>query len=226
MKKNKHLYEYPVDVDVYTSHSERSDEPYGPWSESNDVSVAQVNVLNETSKVFSNSAVSAHKFALGETAYLVFLTVNTGDSFGHATNASFQCVHLFENIDLAMMAAQHIELDYAVKDYAFNSGTKNANTISFLNDKMEYQEFYTYEYKGYFESLNNLWVIKAGVGSPKCETIYDGNLSKYRNNGDENKINARKLEQIVQGYQAIKERIKLGEELPLGEKAGVIPYKI
>ncbi len=222
MAKNKksNLFEYPVDVESYCIESHQSEEQYGEWSSVQDVSISKVGELNEGASGYGASAISSHKFKKGDTAYLVFIAINSGDSFGHGTNSSHDCVHLFENLDLAMMCAKHIELDYSLVDYQY-SGEDNSkpNTISFLNDKLEYQDFNTTEYKGYFESLNLLWIVKAVIGEHKAETVYDSSsLSKNsRHSKGENEMH--KLEQLVQGYKAIREKVKLGLEVPEATKA-------
>ena len=193
MKPNllaKNLYPYEVIVDVRTT-TKSAKEAYGDWSSNTTFKVLGIqkssdqNLFNYDDDFYieKNSkenllTFSSVNFAPFETAYLLFYTADSGDSFGNATNSRLEGVHLFKSLDLAKMAAQKIFLDYSLKNDApykkynkekFDSEYDNL----FLIDNLSYGKTYRYDYTDYFGGLNELNIYEVNINKNNAKLIMD-----------------------------------------------------
>lgn len=85
--------------------------------------------------------------------YLVYAVYSTGDSFGNDENACLECIGIYSKED-AYKIKELIELDCKEKP-----GFDSKNNYIIYKD----QKIYTYQWKGYFESLSYIEVEKVEI---------------------------------------------------------------
>jgi len=98
----------------------------------------------------------------GKNVFVVWLVYSTGDSFGHDENAYAEGLGVYTTYEEAEEVRQLILDDYAKGyDYGSVSSGKSGNQVTLPSG----QVLYTGSWKGYFESLTDVYIDEATVPS-------------------------------------------------------------
>lgn len=178
---NANLFSYEILIEVSTTSSE-AEEEYGAWSSETSFEVLGV-IRRDMEKAYGYTTTSTVDFAVNDVAYLLFYSSDSGDSFGSATDSSLEGVHLFKSIDLALMAAQRLLIDYELrndekymlyckknvinKNAALKEELYSEYALNYLYDDFRLGKIHKYDYVDYFGGLNQLNIYKVIIEKPQ-----------------------------------------------------------
>lgn len=170
------MKEYAVQIDTNTK-SKRGRGNYAQWSATTTLDIKSVGIEGD------ETVVASEEFAPGETGYMVFIGWGSGDSFGRATNATLEAIHLFKSKTLAEILFWKIHVDAGVEvDYMKES------PVHYTLDNGATLELYTSPWKGYFEHIDTLYIVECRLGENYARILQDETPNKYMAESAEDKI--------------------------------------
>lgn len=148
------LHSYEFHFSNYCISSERSNEPYGDWSEEYSNSLEYITKVEEYGDINS-----IHDLKDGDKAYAVWVEYSTGNSFGWATNGSVEAVGVFKDKESAEAYKKYLE--------DTDGGIEWGIAIDFVApDGQVFKEKYR-PWNGYFERLSEVYVTLVVIDGDK-----------------------------------------------------------
>jgi len=150
-------YGYKVEIDSCCTHSEQSDEEYGPWEESYSNSLQG----HATKTEEYPDVASIHDVKPGTNVLIVWAEWSTGDSFGHADNRGTEVLGLFLDMESAKALADGLKKD----GQSWRTGSKKQASDGYKVRTPDGQVFESgfAPWNGYFESLSDIHINTATV---------------------------------------------------------------
>lgn len=145
------IHGYNVDIASYCDNSQRSDEPYGDWSESYSNSLKSVTKSSKSSNVLSK-----FDFKKGDSAFLVWVEYSTGNSFGRSDRGCTEVIGIFKDVKHAKELAEKIQNHNDGKDVDTIKGDKYA--YKFKTEDGQLFECGFASWVGYFENLEEIHI--------------------------------------------------------------------
>lgn len=141
-----------VSVKSYTTHDHWDGEPYGDWSTTKEYGGAKV-FLKRDGEIgyYLDKVEVGFEPKTDQAVWAVVVEYSSGDTFGHSSGNT-TVVGVYDDGVVASLVKGMIEDDY-----------KN-NYDSYDEIKIEgHPDIYTYTWKGYFESLENIHVERLHI---------------------------------------------------------------
>jgi hypothetical protein len=101
-----------------------------------------------TQKNSSHYSLPVKDFDKSKLLFAVYVIYSTGDSFGHDENAQLELIYIGHDGELAHKIKKFIEEDYDKKRDGYDGDIYKKPSV------VDGVEFWTYPWKGYFESLS------------------------------------------------------------------------
>jgi hypothetical protein len=141
-----------VKVKSYKTHDHWDGEPYGDWSTTHEYGGAEVKLTGMGEFGYSSNSVEVgFEPKADQVVWAVIVEYSSGDTFGHSSGNT-TVVGVYDDGVVASIVKGMIEDDY-----------KN-NYDSYQELKVEgHPDIYTYTWKGYFESLENIHVERVHI---------------------------------------------------------------
>ncbi len=162
MSKNKNpvtetsnLY---VDVDHNCYDSYHSGEQWGDWHSHSSTKINGVSLCTQKDGWRDRVPID-FDVKIGDTIYLIYCVYSTGDSFGHASGGSYECIIAYKTLAKADAARK-----------ALDSSSKNFDdcTVNLVSESGKIVPYYR-PWLGYFESLDRLIIESFTVSSEKIK---------------------------------------------------------
>ena len=106
---------YRVELEDYTHSHEYATEQYGDWSSSSSWSFKKIWYVDDIEINYADIT-SELDIKPGEEIYVVWVTYDTGDSFGYASQGSSASVAVFKDFEAAEDFKKHIESEKYTPD--------------------------------------------------------------------------------------------------------------
>lgn len=132
-----------IPINLYCTHSYRSDEPYGDWSETYDFSVGSTARITDKDSWSNHTETYEGELNSGDVIYAIIAHYSTGDSFGGSDGGSVEICSLHKDVEVAKTNLAILNAD----------NDKYSATIK-LDDGTETSAYRPWN--GYFESLDSI----------------------------------------------------------------------
>jgi hypothetical protein len=159
-KVDPEQFGYDVTIEKSCEHSERSDEPYGPWSAS------YTNLISDYITTAENwpGVTSIHKLEPGDIAYVVWVEWSAGDSFGWGERSYTEVIGLFtdESVAYELQRAlySHYKTYMDIDSGKVKSKVKRPEAYDITtSDGQNFKHGYA-SWCGYFERLDEVSVSR------------------------------------------------------------------
>lgn len=138
------MFGYKLELDCHCDDSSRSEEAYGPWSESWTNSFQRVKTCE---KKDYPDIITTLEIKPGEKCFIVWAEYSTGDSFGHANGGQVSSLAVFK------------DRDAAVQFQKFFSELGDSYQLNYKMKTSDDQEHDVYcGWLGYFDSLDDIHI--------------------------------------------------------------------
>lgn len=141
-----------VKVQSYTTHEHWDGQLYGDWSATHEYGGVEVKLTGEGEFGYSSSSMEVgFKPEVDQVVWVVIVEYSSGDTFGHSSGNT-TVVGVYDDGVVASIVKGKIEDDYRDKRNSFDEIRIEGHP-----------DIYTYQWKGYFESLENIHVERVHI---------------------------------------------------------------
>lgn len=205
------LFRYNIDYSVDCKEERANEGAYSDWSSHSEYYIIGASPIKHSDDF---NVIAANEFNTDDDCYLLWVVWSTGDSFGRAEHGSHEMVFLFKDPDLAQIAAQKIALDYETNKYDYGDEYEYMNKVVFeidpeinldetttqpdsniIQDLIKTRKYFntsSSDYKGYFESLDEINVVHLKFNNPEHNPKRILNISSPYSASDDQKFNLSK----------------------------------
>lgn len=143
-----------IPIDQYCTHSYHSDEQYGSWEESYDVTVGEFVHIEPKYQYYPKYQVEHYEGEVkdGDTLWVIIAIYSSGDSFGSSSSGSNDIIAIHKDSEVALRNLKALE--GKSRDDQYESSIVNIE----LDDGTKHS--YYRPWLGYFESLDSLQIYE------------------------------------------------------------------
>ncbi len=143
-----------IPLNRYCTHSHYSDEMYGAWEESYEVTVGEFAIVEPKNQHYTGHQVEHYEGDVkdGDTLWVIIAIYSSGNSFGFSTSGSDDIISIHKDADVALRNLKALEGKGKGDRY------EDDMVVVELDDGTTHK--YYRPWLGYFESLDSLQIYE------------------------------------------------------------------